>query len=96
MRVVVEHHEHDGCPGLDGGVDLHAVHEEGAVAGEDHRGPAGGDRRADARRDAVAHTAHPQGDQEALAGAEGQAVHRGGPGVAGVREDEGVGGDGGG
>ncbi len=45
--VVVEHHERDGQPVFDGGVHLHAVHEERAVARDDTGAAAGGERGAD-------------------------------------------------
>ncbi len=61
---------HQGEVVFDGGVQLHPVHVERAVAGDHDRamrtvgGVAAGERGPDARAEGVSHAAHPEGDDE--------------------------------
>ena len=68
-------------------MNLHAVHEERAVAGDHDGAPTPAERHADAGAEAVAHAAHPERDHEPAAAAHRQVVDGGRAGVAGVDDD---------
>ena len=76
VRVVVEQQERHRQAVLHRGVHLHAVHEERAVAGDDHGPSSPPERDTDAGAEAVSHAAHAQRDDESPVAAGRQVVDR--------------------